>query len=119
MRKAARGVARIVTNWRRLWFRFAPNGARDIKCSREMKNEVSITTEIIVRHGITDEEFERIKKILGRVPNITELGIFSVMWSEHCSYKNSRPLLRGFPTEKRGATASFGRVLVKAGEENA
>jgi phosphoribosylformylglycinamidine synthase len=56
---------------------------------------------------------------LGRVPTLTELGIFSVMWSEHCSYKNTRPLLKGFPTEKRGATAQFGRVLVKAGEENA
>src|SRR5471030_3172749 len=41
------------------------------------------------------------------------------MWSEHCSYKNTRPLLKGFPTEKQGATAHFGRVLVKAGEENA
>jgi phosphoribosylformylglycinamidine (FGAM) synthase-like enzyme len=50
---------------------------------------------------------------------LTELGIFSVMWSEHCSYKNTRPLLKGFPTEKSGATAEFGRVLVKAGEENA
>jgi phosphoribosylformylglycinamidine synthase subunit PurL len=77
-----------------------------------MKSEVAITPEIIARHGITDEEFERIKKILGRVPNITELGIFSVMWSEHCSYKNSRPELKKFPRE-----APF--ILVKAGEENA
>jgi phosphoribosylformylglycinamidine synthase len=77
-----------------------------------MKNEVIITPEIIARHGITDDEFERIKKILGRAPNITELGIFSVMWSEHCSYKNSRPELKKFPRE-----APF--ILVKAGEENA
>ena len=77
-----------------------------------MKNEVSITPEIIARHGITEDEFERIKKILGRAPNITELGIFSVMWSEHCSYKNSRPELKKFPRE-----APF--ILVKAGEENA
>jgi phosphoribosylformylglycinamidine (FGAM) synthase-like enzyme len=56
---------------------------------------------------------------LGREPTLTELGIFSVMWSEHCSYKNTRPLLKGFPTEKRGAEKAFGRVLVKAGEENA
>ena len=41
------------------------------------------------------------------------------MWSEHCSYKNTRPLLKGFPTEKRGRPQHFGRVLVKAGEENA
>src|SRR5579862_2394048 len=61
---------------------------------------------------LTDEEFDRIRQILGREPNHTETGIFSVMWSEHCSYKNSRPELRKFPTEGQG-------VLVKAGEENA
>jgi phosphoribosylformylglycinamidine synthase len=64
------------------------------------------------QHGLSEEEFERIKAILGREPNFTELGVFSVMWSEHCSYKNTRRELRKFPTT--GA-----RVLVKAGEENA
>lgn len=59
---------------------------------------VVITPEIIAEHGLTPEEYESIKQILGREPNITELGIFSVMWSEHCSYKNSKPLLRTFPT---------------------
>lgn len=49
--------------------------------------------------GLSDEEFEKIKAILGRRPNFTETGIFSVMWSEHCSYKTSKPLLRKFPTE--------------------
>jgi phosphoribosylformylglycinamidine (FGAM) synthase-like enzyme len=49
-----------------------------------------VTQELVAKHGLTPEEFERIKKILGREPNFTELGIFSVMWSEHCSYKNSR-----------------------------
>ncbi len=49
-----------------------------------------ITPELVKQHGLTPEEFERIKKILGRDPNFTELGIFSVMWSEHCSYKNSK-----------------------------
>jgi phosphoribosylformylglycinamidine synthase len=72
----------------------------------------AITPELIAKHGITPEEFLRIKEILKREPNFTELGIFSVMWSEHCSYKNSRLELRKFPT-----TGS--RVLVKAGEENA
>ena len=76
-----------------------------------MKDPV-ITPEIVERHGITPEEFTHIKGILGREPNFTELGIFSVMWSEHCSYKNSRPELKKFPT-----TGS--RILVKAGEENA
>ncbi|HTS17481.1 MAG TPA: phosphoribosylformylglycinamidine synthase subunit PurL [Verrucomicrobiae bacterium] len=73
---------------------------------------MAITSEIIARHGISTWEYERIKGILGREPNITELGIFSVMWSEHCSYKNSRPELKKFPRE-----APF--ILVKAGEENA
>src|SRR4051794_21467764 len=71
-----------------------------------------ITPEIVERHGLTSEEFERIKTILGREPNFTELGIFSVMWSEHCSYKNSRKELKKLPTI--GAN-----ILVKAGEENA
>src|SRR5437879_2040862 len=71
-----------------------------------------VTPELLKRHGLTSEEFERIKKILGREPNFTELGIFSVMWSEHCSYKNSRKELRKFPT-------TGPNILVKAGEENA
>jgi phosphoribosylformylglycinamidine synthase subunit PurL len=49
--------------------------------------------------GLTDEEFAMIEKILGRLPNYTETGIFSVMWSEHCSYKNSKPVLKKFPAE--------------------
>src|ERR1700761_9852884 len=72
----------------------------------------AVTPELVAKHGITPEEFERIKSILGREPNYTELGIFSVMWSEHCSYKNSRPLLKGFPTKSP-------KILVGAGEENA
>jgi phosphoribosylformylglycinamidine synthase len=72
----------------------------------------AITPALIAKHGLTPEEYERIKSILKREPNFTELGIFSVMWSEHCSYKNSRKELRKFPTTGE-------RVLVKAGEENA
>ncbi|MFA7345557.1 MAG: phosphoribosylformylglycinamidine synthase subunit PurL [Terrimicrobiaceae bacterium] len=71
-----------------------------------------ITPDVIAKHGITPGEFERIREILGREPNFTELGVFSVMWSEHCSYKNSKLELKKFPT-------SGPRVLVKAGEENA
>ncbi len=74
--------------------------------------EPAITKEIIAKHGLTDEEYARIQGILGRDPNITELGVFSVMWSEHCSYKNTKRELRKFPT-----TGPL--VLVKAGEENA
>jgi phosphoribosylformylglycinamidine synthase len=72
----------------------------------------AITPEIISKHGITPDEYERIKSILGREPNLTELGVFSVMWSEHCSYKNSKLELKKFPV-------TGPRVLVKAGEENA
>lgn len=49
--------------------------------------------------GLTDEEYTSVVDILGRRPNYTEIGLFSVMWSEHCSYKNSKPLLKKFPTE--------------------
>ena len=71
-----------------------------------------VTPELVAKHGLSPEEFKQIKKILGREPNFTELGIFSVMWSEHCSYKNSRRELKKFPT-------SGANILVKAGEENA
>ena len=74
--------------------------------------EPEITPEVIEEHGITAEEYEHILEILGREPNLTELGIFSVMWSEHCSYKNTRALLKTFPTQSP-------KVIVAAGEENA
>ena len=77
-----------------------------------MSQQPAITPEVIAKHGITPEEYERIKTILGREPNFTAVGIFSVMWSEHCSYKNTRLQLKKFPTTGE-------RVLVKAGEENA
>ncbi len=61
--------------------------------------EIPITERVILEHNLTLSEYEEIKRILNREPNFTELGIFSVMWSEHCSYKSSRPLLKLFPTE--------------------
>jgi len=72
----------------------------------------AITAAIVRNHGLTEEEYERIKSALNRAPNLTELGVFSVMWSEHCSYKNTRLELKKFPT-------TGPKVLVKAGEENA
>jgi phosphoribosylformylglycinamidine synthase II len=72
----------------------------------------AISPEIIHSHGLTDDEYLRIRSILGRDPNLTELGVFSVMWSEHCSYKNTKIELRKFPT-------TGPNILVKAGEENA
>ncbi len=75
-------------------------------------SEPTITPELVAKHNLTPEEYSKILKILGREPSFTELGIFSVMWSEHCSYKNTKPLLAGFPTKSP-------KVLVGAGEENA
>lgn len=70
-----------------------------------------ITREILDQHNISSEEYERIKQLMGREPNLTELGIFSVMWSEHCSYKSSRVHLRRLPTD--------GECLVQGPGENA
>jgi phosphoribosylformylglycinamidine synthase II len=74
--------------------------------------EPSITPELVAKHNLTPEEYKKVLEILGREPSYTELGIFSVMWSEHCSYKNTRPLLKTFPTKSP-------KILVGAGEENA
>ena len=74
-----------------------------------MTTETATTAEILEQHNLTTEEFERVKSILGREPNLTELGIFSVMWSEHCSYKSSRVHLKRLPT-------SGPRVIVPPGE---
>jgi phosphoribosylformylglycinamidine synthase len=64
-----------------------------------LDTEIKVTAELAAEHGLTAEEYARIQKILGRDPNITELGIFSVMWSEHCSYKSSKVHLRRLPTK--------------------
>jgi phosphoribosylformylglycinamidine synthase subunit PurL len=60
--------------------------------------EIKVTPQIAAEHGLSPDEFARTQKILGRDPNLTELGIFSVMWSEHCSYKSSRVHLKRLPT---------------------
>ncbi|MGA8012973.1 MAG: phosphoribosylformylglycinamidine synthase subunit PurL [Candidatus Acidiferrales bacterium] len=60
--------------------------------------EIKVTPQIAAEHGLSPEEYARTQKILGRDPNLTELGIFSVMWSEHCSYKSSRVHLKRLPT---------------------
>ena len=74
--------------------------------------EPKVTLKLANEHGLLKEEYERIKKILGRTPTYTELGIYSVMWSEHCSYKNSIAMVKKFPREGKN-------LLAKAGEENA
>jgi phosphoribosylformylglycinamidine synthase II len=73
--------------------------------------EIKVTADIASEHGLTGEEYARVKQILGREPNITELGIFSVMWSEHCSYKSSKVHLKRLPTR--------GRLVVQGPGENA
>ncbi len=75
-------------------------------------SEALPTVETAQQLGLKPEEFERIQEILGRMPNFTELSIFSVMWSEHCSYKNSIKWLKTLPREGKS-------LLVEAGEENA
>jgi phosphoribosylformylglycinamidine synthase subunit PurL len=73
--------------------------------------EIKVTPEIAAEHGLTTDEYVRVQKILGRDPNITELGIFSVMWSEHCSYKSSKTHLKRLPTR--------GKLVVQGPGENA
>jgi len=75
------------------------------------QTEIKVTPEIAAEHGVTREEYARIQKILRRDPNITELGIFSVMWSEHCSYKSSKVHLKRLPTR--------GKLVVQGPGENA
>ena len=72
----------------------------------------AVTPEMVKSHGLNEEEYEKIKEFLGREPNYTELGVYSVMWSEHCSYKNSIALLKTLPRDGDA-------LLAKAGEENA
>ncbi|OQB13391.1 MAG: Phosphoribosylformylglycinamidine synthase 2 [Candidatus Omnitrophica bacterium ADurb.Bin205] len=76
-----------------------------------MSTDVVITREVIEKEGLTLEEYRKIKKLLKREPNYTELGLFSAMWSEHCSYKNSKPVLKLFPTK--------GKQVIQGPGENA
>jgi phosphoribosylformylglycinamidine synthase II len=75
---------------------------------KAVQSEIQVTPEIAAEHGLTPEEYARIQKILGRDPNYTELGIFSVMWSEHCSYKSSRVHLKRLPTTGKGVVQGPG-----------
>ncbi len=77
-----------------------------------IEKESLINIQLAIELGLNEDEYNRILEILGRTPTYTELGIFSVMWSEHCSYKNSIALLKTLPR-------NGGRLLVNAGEENA
>jgi phosphoribosylformylglycinamidine synthase II len=74
-------------------------------------SQPALTPEVVVAHGLTDEEYRKIVDLLGREPSYTELGVFSVMWSEHCSYKSSRPFLKRLPTA--------GKAVIQGPGENA
>jgi phosphoribosylformylglycinamidine synthase len=80
--------------------------------NKELYSEIDVTLQTALELGLTEGEYARILEILGRTPTYTELGVYSVMWSEHCSYKNSIKQLKTLPR-------SGGRLLVEAGEENA
>jgi phosphoribosylformylglycinamidine synthase II len=64
-----------------------------------LRNEPKITPELVAEHGLKPDEYQRVLDLIGREPTLTELGIFSAMWNEHCSYKSSKVHLRGLPTE--------------------
>src|ERR1700730_2023306 len=70
-----------------------------------------VTPQLAAEHGLKPDEYDRILKLIGRAPSFTELGIFSAMWNEHCSYKASKALLRGLPTT--------GRCVIQGPGENA
>src|SRR5450432_3019912 len=72
---------------------------RDLNRLKSLMNQPQITAELVASHGLKPDEYQRILKLIGRVPSFTELGIFSAMWNEHCSYKSSRLHLRGLPTK--------------------
>ncbi len=82
-----------------------------MKDVKPCKNDPQITPELIKEHGLTDEEYKRVEEILGRKPTYTELGIFSVLWSEHCSYKSSRIHL--------GRLHTTGKQVIQGPGENA
>ena len=65
-----------------------------------LSSTLAITPQVVEEHGLSPSEYHKIIEIMGRTPNLTELGIFSVMWSEHCSYKSSKYWLKTLPTEE-------------------
>jgi len=84
----------------------------NMETSKNLFSEIEVTVKTAKEVGLTEEEYQKVCDILGRVPTYTELGVFGVMWSEHCSYKNSILQLKTLPR-------SGGRLLVDAGAENA
>ncbi|OYT15933.1 MAG: phosphoribosylformylglycinamidine synthase II [Bacteroidetes bacterium 4572_77] len=83
-----------------------------MKEKKELYSDIEVTVDTAIEMGLTADEYEKIVELIGRVPTYTEIGVYGVMWSEHCSYKNSIKQLKTLPR-------SGGRLLVEAGEENA
>src|SRR5256885_5483698 len=78
--------------------RFSPKWRPDVTNVAPRPGDPVITPALVAEHGLTTEEFDRLKTMLAREPTFTELGIVSALWSEHCSYQHSRPLLKTLPT---------------------
>src|SRR5260221_13768971 len=76
-----------------------PLSAKDSRALMSLSNSIKITPELVAEHGLKPDEYQRILDLIGRTPSFTELGIFSAMWNEHCSYKSSKVHLRGLPTK--------------------
>ena len=72
---------------------------------------MKITSTVVEKHGLKTQEYSKIKELLGRTPNLLELGVFSAMWNEHCSYKSSRIHLKNLPTK--------GKYVIQGPGENA
>src|SRR5688500_20291621 len=81
------------------WSRSSPAWRRRVAAVAPRPGDPAITPALVAEHGLNKEEYERLVAMLGRTPTFTELGIISALWSEHCSYKHSRPLLKTLPTK--------------------
>src|SRR5207247_9540117 len=78
--------------------RFQREGVRRVTRAVPFPGDAPITPELVCDHHLTDQEYGLIQALRGRAPTFAELGVFSALWSEHCSYKHSRPILKTFPT---------------------
>src|SRR5664279_5381613 len=93
----------------------SPDTPAAVAATHATPTPAQITLALLKTHSITADEYARIEKLMGRTPSLTELGIFSVMWSEHCSYKSSRVHLKRLPT-KGTRTTGPGSVVQGPGE---
>src|SRR6266851_617547 len=92
-----KGAARKVTSKRKFKARSSPS--KHAKIRKIATRATRISAALVAAHGLKPEEYERLRSLIGRAPTFTELGIFSAMWNEHCSYKSSKIHLRTLPTQ--------------------